>query len=43
MFFLTVVIKEDSSLFSLVVILAAITGRVTPQALPKATFDGRKM
>ena len=35
--------RLDSSLFSFVVILAAITGLETPQALPSAAFEATKM
>jgi hypothetical protein len=38
-----VLIWLDSSWASLVVTLAAITGRVTLQARPSAAFDGTKM
>ena len=40
--FLTVIIWLMSSLDSEVVTLAAMTGRVTPQARPRAALDGMK-
>lgn len=38
-----VLIWLESSLFSFVVTLAAMTGRVTPQARPSAALDSTKM
>lgn len=40
---LMVRMRLESSLFSFVVTLAAITGLETPQALPRAAFDAMKM